>query len=449
MYNETYRPQFHFSARENWLNDPNGLVYYQGRYHLFFQHNPHGIDWGNMTWGHAVSPDLVHWRQLEHALYPDPLGTMFSGSAVVDWQNTSGFQTGSQPPIVLIYTAAGETSPELRGKPYTQCLAYSTDGGETWQKYGGNPVLPAVREGNRDPKVIWHAPTRRWVMTLYLSANDFCFYTSPDLIHWSHLHDLTAADSIECPDFFELPVDGSTGETRWVWVAGNGRYYIGSFDGQRFEAESDLLDGDRGANFYACQSYSDIPAQDGRRIQIAWMNGGKYPGMPFNQQMSFPCELRLQSTPLGLRLSRWPVDEIRGLYTREHTWGALVPGSQPVDLEVGQEGLLDILAVINPGDADEVGLLIHGERVSYQPGSRTLTCLGRSAPLDPVNGRITLRCLVDRTSLEVFGSRGLLSMSSCFLPFPQAYGLQVFSQGGNAIFEQITVQELASSWAQA
>ena len=165
MYNEKFRPQFHFTARQNWLNDPNGLVHYDGTYHLFFQHNPAGLEWGNMTWGHAVSRDIVRWKQVENALEPDRLGTMFSGSAVVDWENTSGFQTGPDKPIVLIYTAAGGTSPESEGQPFTQCLAYSSDGGQTWVKYAGNPVLGCIRDGNRDPKVIWHAPTRRWIMT--------------------------------------------------------------------------------------------------------------------------------------------------------------------------------------------------------------------------------------------------------------------------------------------
>lgn len=207
-YNETFRPQFHFTARKNWLNDPNGLFYYRGMYHLFFQHNPFGLEWGNMTWGHAISPDLVHWQQLPNALEPDSLGTMFSGSAVVDWENTTGFQQGEHPPIVLIYTAAGNTSPASKGKPFTQCLAYSIDGGSSWQKYPGNPVMECIRPENRDPKVIWHPSSHRWIMTLYLEGNEFAFFSSPDLKTWSPLHSLFAPESIECPDFFEIPLVG-------------------------------------------------------------------------------------------------------------------------------------------------------------------------------------------------------------------------------------------------
>jgi sucrose-6-phosphate hydrolase SacC (GH32 family) len=161
-YHETYRPQFHFSSRTNWLNDPNGLVYAGDEYHLFFQHNPLSVEWGNMTWGHAVSKDLVHWRQLEDAIHPDKLGTVFSGSAVVDWTNSSGFGTAQNPPVIAMYTAAGDTSPESKGVPFTQCIAYSTDHGTTFTKYAGNPVVPHIQGGNRDPKLVRFAPTGKF-----------------------------------------------------------------------------------------------------------------------------------------------------------------------------------------------------------------------------------------------------------------------------------------------
>ncbi len=153
IYHESYRPQFHFSARQNWLNDPNGLVFYDGLYHLFFQHNPSGIQWGNMTWGHAVSKDLVHWDQRPNAIEPDSLGTIFSGSAALDEQNTTGFGTKDNPPLVAMYTAAG--------KPFTQCLAYSLDKGKTWKKYDHNPVLDHIVHENRDPRIFWHQPSKQ------------------------------------------------------------------------------------------------------------------------------------------------------------------------------------------------------------------------------------------------------------------------------------------------
>ena len=447
IYHEKHRPQFHFTARQNWLNDPNGLVFYEETYHLFFQHNPGGLQWGNMTWGHAVSRDLVRWKQVENALEPDRLGTMFSGSAVVDWENTSGFQTGQDKPIVLIYTAAGGTSPESEGKPFTQCLAYSTDGGQTWIKFDGNPVLDCIREGNRDPKVIWHAPTRTWIMTLYLDANDFAFFSSPDLKTWTHLHDLTAPESIECPDFFELPVEGEREVKKWVWVASNARYYLGSFDGQRFTPEQDLLIGDWGANIYACQSYSDIPRLDGRRIQITWMNGGVYPDMPFNQQMSFPCELKLYPTAGGYRLARQPIREIENLYARAFIWDDLALSAENRTLDGPQSGLFDINAVIDPETASSIVIMVNGEAVTYDAHARTLSCLGRSAPLDPIDGQIQLRILVDRTSLEVFANNGLVSMTSCFLPPAETPGITLFARDGKATVKTIIVHTLLSAWA--
>ena len=201
-YRESGRPQLHFTARTGWLNDPNGLVYFGGEYHLFFQHNPTGNNWGNMTWGHAVSTDLVTWRHLDNAISPDHLGTIYSGSAVIDHDNTAGFQTGAEAPIVAIYTAAGGSSPESDGQPFTQCLAYSNDRGRSWTKYARNPVLPHVVGENRDPKVIWYAPGQFWVMALFLDGESFALFTSPNLKRWTRTQTLAVPNSGECPDSF-------------------------------------------------------------------------------------------------------------------------------------------------------------------------------------------------------------------------------------------------------
>ncbi len=440
--NETYRPQFHFTAEKNWLNDPNGLVYYRGEYHLFFQHNPQGINWGNMTWGHAVSRDLVHWTQLPNALEPDALGTMFSGSAVVDSRNTSSLQTGKEKVLVALYTAAGGTSPESQGQPFTQCLAYSNDRGITWTKYSGNPVLKHILGGNRDPKVVWYAPTHRWIMALYLDGNTFAFFSSPDLKAWTHLQDINVPGCDECPDFFELPVTGNPSEHYWVWTAANGHYLVGTFDGQHFTPLEAPLTSDYGANFYAVQTYSDIPASDGRRIQIAWMRDGKYPGMPFNQQMSFPCELTLRQTDDGLRLFRQPVQEIRKLYRQTHHVkpSTLNEGDTPLSDLHGE--FWDITAEIELQTATEFGISVRGESVRYSVADKTLTCLGRSAPLTAQNNRITLRLLVDRTSLEVYGNEGQVSLSSCCLLAPENQSLHLFAHGGTVKLLSLTAHQL-------
>jgi fructan beta-fructosidase len=253
LYHETLRGQFHFSPRRGWNNDPNGMVYFNGEYHLFFQHNPYGWGWGNMHWGHAVSKDMVHWQELGDKLLPDDMGPMFSGSAVVDWNNTSGFGSKEKPPLVLIYTAAG--SPTVQG------IAYSTDG-RNFTKYSGNPILKEITGGNRDPKVMWHEPSKQWVMVLYVEfqkKHTVHFFTSPDLKEWK-LASISEGDGpgqrflFECPDFFELPVDGNMSNRKWVLTAADSQYAIGTFDGTTFKAEQERIPGHRGRGFYAAQT---------------------------------------------------------------------------------------------------------------------------------------------------------------------------------------------------
>jgi fructan beta-fructosidase len=244
-YDELYRPQFHFSPAKNWMNDPNGLVHYKGEYHLFFQHNPFGDTWGHMSWGHAVSRDLVHWEQLPLAIPEGENEAIFSGSAVVDHQNTTGFGTRKNPPMVAVYTSAypGDQA---------QSLAYSLDRGRTWTKYAGNPVLDDEDREFRDPKVFWYAPERKWVMVAVKALqHKVAIYESSDLKSWRHLSDFGPANAAggawECPDLFPLRVDGKHGETRWVMVVslnpggiagGSGtQYFVGDFDGTRFTTE--------------------------------------------------------------------------------------------------------------------------------------------------------------------------------------------------------------------
>jgi sucrose-6-phosphate hydrolase SacC (GH32 family) len=247
-YSEPFRPQYHFTPEKNWMNDPNGLVYYEGEYHLFYQYNPFGDKWGHMSWGHAVSPDLVHWKHLPLALAEENGVMIFSGSAVVDWKNTSGFGQDGKPPLVAIYTGY-RSSDNLQ----FQCIAYSNDKGRSWTKYSGNPIININSKDFRDPKVQWYEPTQRWIMTVSLSAeHKVCFYGSKNLKDWTLLSEFGPAGATggvwECPDLFELPVAG-TKETRWVLavnigsgsVAGGsgGQYFIGRFDGTRFVADQD------------------------------------------------------------------------------------------------------------------------------------------------------------------------------------------------------------------
>lgn len=250
-YSEPFRPQYHFTPQKNWMNDPNGLVYYEGEYHLFYQYNPLGNQWGHMSWGHAVSPDMVHWKHLPLAL-PEADGVMiFSGSAVIDWNNSSGFGKDGKPPMVAIYTGCRANGDGIQ----FECIAYSNDKGRTWTKYAGNPVIDRHSKDFRDPKVQWYEPTKSWVMTVSLSAeHKVCFYGSKDLKHWTLLSEFGPANGTagvwECPDLFQVPVQG-TDEKRWVLavnmnpgsIAGGsgGQYFVGQFDGKQFTADPGSL----------------------------------------------------------------------------------------------------------------------------------------------------------------------------------------------------------------
>ncbi|MBN2295595.1 MAG: GH32 C-terminal domain-containing protein [Pirellulales bacterium] len=444
MYCERYRPQFHFSSRRGWLNDPNGLVYYEGEYHLFYQHNPYETRWGNMTWGHAVSNDLVHWRELPDAIHPDKLGTIYSGSAVVDHNNTTGFCSGKENTIVCMYTSAGaHARPPV---PYTQSIAYSNDRGRTLIKYDGNPVLDNIVGHNRDPKVVWHEPSKLWIMALFLDKNDFALFSSPDLKQWRRLCDIPAFGDRECPDFFELPVDGDKGNTRWVFWGAGGIYLLGTFDGKRFEKQSGPHRAKFGGNDYAAQTYDNIPAADGRRIQFAWMNGGKFPGMPFNQQMTVPRVLSLRTTPEGVRLFVEPVEELKKLRGEEHAWRDLAISKKPKMLDGIDSELLDIEAVFLPGKTGKVGLDIRGHKIEYSAAEKQLSVLGKKLPLDPIDGRISLRILVDRTSVEVFANSGRRQMAVCCLPQEGKKSVSVYASDDSTKAQSLRVWKLKSIW---
>ena len=444
FYGEELRPQFHFTSKIGWNNDPNGLVYHDGEYHLFYQHNPYGWNWGNMHWGHAVSRDLVHWEELGEALYPDVLGTMFSGSAVVDHGNTAGFAKGDALPIVCVYTAAGGTSHASQGQRFTQCLAYSTDRGRTWTKYDGNPVLSHIAAENRDPKVFWHEPDRKWVMALYLDKNDFALFSSPDFKRWKRMSDVTLPGSSECPEFFEIPVSGDSKKTRWVFYGGNGLYLVGRFDGVTFTPGSGPHSLHHGNCFYASQTFNAIPAEDGRRILIAW-GQVNFPGMRFNQMMDFPVELTLRETGDGLRLFVHPAREIERLRAKPFRHSApSFEGDLPL-AEVKAE-LLDVAAEFDLGKAAEVGLSVRGVPITYNAKTQELACLDKKGPLKPVDGKIRLRVLVDRGSIEIFANDGALYMPMGVILDKARQPLAIFAHGGKAPLVSVSAHPLRSIW---
>jgi len=444
LYREPLRGQFHFSPRRGWNNDPNGMVFYNGEYHLFFQHNPYGWGWGNMHWGHAVSKDMVHWEELGDKLLPDAMGPMFSGSAVVDWNNTSGFGRDGKPPLVLIYTAAGI--------PTVQGIAYSTDG-RTFTKYDGNPVLKQITGGNRDPKVMWHGPTKQWVMVLYIGLegkHTVHFFTSPNLRDWTlaSITEGTAGTAFlfECPDFFELPVDGDASKKKWVLLGASSEYAVGTFDGTRFKAEQTKLPGHRGRGFYAPQTFSGIPEKDGRRIQVGWFQT-ETKGMPFNQSMTVPLELKLVSIGDGPRMTFTPVKELEALRAKTNSFEAmsLNPGDKnPLDAISAE--LTELRAEIEPGEASEIVFNIRDAMIIYEPKKQELSVNGQRAPAPLRDGKLRLTIYCDRTGLEVFASDGLCYLPMPFNTKPDNKRLFLETRGGAARVTSLQVHELRSAW---
>jgi sucrose-6-phosphate hydrolase SacC (GH32 family) len=448
VYTEKLRPQLHFSSRRGWNNDPNGMMYYKGEYHLFYQHNPYSALGGNIGWGHAVSKDLVHWEELGEAIHPDEYGTIFSGSGVVDWNNTTGFQTGDEPPLITIFSYSGEVDagPWSEGQPFTQAIAYSNDRGRTFTKYEGNPVQGRVRGHNRDPKVIWWEETKEWVIILWLDEGLMAFFRSEDLKSWDLQSILETGTANECPELFQLAVDGDENNKKWIFYGGSGDYFIGDFDGSRYTPEGELTRYSYGNCFYASQTFSDVPEEDGRRIQMGWgLNHVK--GMPFDQMMTFPVVLTLHTTEEGLRMFANPVEEIEKLYAKEHEWtNVAIPADDSVPAPGVEGELFDIEAVLNVGDAEELGLSICGEEIIYKAKEEGLVFGEQRAPLRTEDGSIRLRCIVDRTSMEIFANGGRIYMPCTFRPEDDEKTIAVFARGGEAKISSIKIRELESIW---
>ncbi len=404
LYKETNRPQIHYTQRRGWNNDPNGLIYYEGEYHLFYQHNPYERDWGNMHWGHAVSKDLIHWEELPIALFPDEHGTMFSGSAVIDYKNTAGFNKGNIPAMVAVYTA---DSPEKQ----VQCIAYSLDKGRTWTKYDGNPVVDSKAKWNshdtRDPKVFWYEPTGKWVMVLN-ERDGHSIYNSDDLKHWTFESHITGF--WECPELFELPVDGVTGNKKWVMYGASGTYMIGSFDGRTFVPESGKYYYSTGT-IYAAQTFTNIPSGDGRRIQIGW-GRISHPGMPFNGTMLLPTVLSLRTTKDGIRLFSEPIKELEALQIAKGQWKDLSAEKAGELLQpYNHTGSLRIRTTLSLSHATNAGLSLYGQNLlDYDMNFNKVNGVFYS-PEDMTSMEISVDIILDKTSVEVFVDGGAYSYS--------------------------------------
>jgi sucrose-6-phosphate hydrolase SacC (GH32 family) len=465
MSDHPYRPAYHFTPARNWMNDPNGLVQHNGVYHLYFQYNPDGDLWGNMNWGHASSPDLVHWSEHPIAIAQDDLEEIYSGSVVVDHANSSGFGFGEDPPLVAIYTSVYGDGLQA------QSLAFSTDAGMTWTKYAGNPVLDRSSNAFRDPKVSWYRPAEGpgyWVMAaVEAESRQVVFYRSDDLKRWSHLSTFGPFDSFEqaweCPDLFALPVDGDPHQTKWVLivsvmpdrqiVGSATRYFVGDFDGTTFTATSPegfrLLD--FGPDLYASVTFDNAP--DGRRILIGWMSNWNYartvPTFPWRGSMSLPRELTLATVDGVVTLMQKPVGELRAL---EQTTDGLSIETFDLDgiqeFEGGPHYRLDV--GLEPVGANQFGLDLvvgadHRTRLRYDVSSGSLS-LDRTrsgetdfapsfasvnvAHVPLINGAIHLQVYVDRTSVEVFAQGGAVCLTAQIFPKEGGCGVVLGSFGG-------------------
>lgn len=484
-YDEDYRPQYHFTPEANWMNDPNGMVYYAGEYHLFYQYHPYGLQWGPMHWGHAVSKDLVTWEHLPVALAPDDKGTIFSGSAVVDRNNTSGFQTGKEKPLVAIYT-------QDREGHQVQSIAYSNDKGRTWTKYAGNPVIPNPgKKDFRDPKVFWYEKENKWVMVL-AAGDRILIYTSKNLKQWTYASEFGQGQGShggvwECPDLFELPVDGNPNQKKWVMQVsvGNGaisggsgmQYFVGDFDGTHFKNENPsdkVLWTDYGKDFYAAVSWSDIPSSDGRRLWLGWMSNWQYandvPTSPWRSAASIPRELKLKTLTGGVRVVQTPVKELQTIRETPKRWKnqTISPASQNVLAGLsGDTYELHAEFQVTPGSAAEFGFKVRTGRnqftkvgydrkntklfvdrsesgnVTFNP---TFNTGKETAPLKPVNGKVKLRIFVDRSSVEVFGNDGKQVITDIILPDRSSKGLELYAANGGVKVKSLTIHPLKKVW---
>lgn len=472
VYQERDRPQIHFSSMRGWINDPNGLIYYNGEYHLFYQHNPYGWDWGNMHWGHAVSTDLLHWKEVGEALYPvHERDAAFSGSAIYDPNNTSGFRKKGVDPLIAFYTSTG------RG----EAIQLSYDNGRTFVDYEANPIL---EHSGRDPKVFWYDKGKHWVMVVWDNGhkkkisqgqeaiiNQHAIYTSPDLKNWTYQSGVEGF--FECPELFELPVEGKTGVSKWVMYDATGRYVVGDFDGKRFTVEQHLTQYDfAGGYFYASQTFNDTP--DGRRIQVGWGRNIKHPGMPFNQAMLFPTELTLKATASGYLLCPVPIREISSLHKNsQRVENKILKGAEPVQVRV-QGDPVHVVAEFEKGDAT-FGLNVLGYELVYNDllgefttavnpnhnsgaeGPRaifsgpSITPLTTTVYSKPGTEIFKLEVIVDKNIVEVFVNDGERYFAAPYDGTKTGI-VEAFARGRGerkSILKRLDVHELKSVWNDA
>jgi len=443
-YKEPLRPQYHFSSRRGWINDPNGLVWKDGTWHLCYQHNPYNHGWDNMHWGHATSPDLFHWTEHAPALFPDEEGYMYSGSGFVVPSGSAGFPVKGNggSAIAFAYTAEGTRS-YLPGRKTEQGLAISDDNGKTFRKFEGNPVVPHIVAENRDPKIFWHETTKDWVMPLYYDRNEYGILVSKDLVKWKETSRYDIPTDSECPDLFELPVEGGQG-SRWIAWAAQGKYMIGSFDGREFKAESGPHQHYFGSA-YAGQSYDNAP--DKRRVHFGWMRdtGAGLNGAPFNLQMTLPMDFTLRKSGDKLRLWAEPSVEVEKLRGETEQWKDFTFSDGDTDpLAAFKGGQFEVEAVIDADSAASgMGFRIFGEHLAvWKKADQSFS--GAGGAQAPVDGKLHVRIFVDTVSLEVFVNGTYVS--KYIRQTPGLKPVRIVAEGGEVKFDSLKIHRIKSVW---
>lgn len=494
-----YRPQYHFSAPKGWINDPNGLIYANGEYHMFYQHNPFGNVWGHMSWGHAVSKDLLHWDDLPVAIpeftNADSVKTaIFSGSSVVDKGNKSGLcPDGTGDCMVAIYTG-NVTKGDVQTNQH-QNLAYSADKGKTWTQYAKNPVLDLHTKEFRDPSVFWYEAQQKWLMAVIKPLDhQVAFYDSKNLKGWKLLSlfgphgDTTRV--WECPSLVQVPIENESGKSKWVVFVSAGhpqknylgmQYFVGDFDGTRFTLDKENPKPiapavsnpvDWGKDYYAAIPFNDLPGTQKNPIMIGWLNDWEYankiPTAGFRGAMSLPRQIALRRTAEGLVLVQTPVAGVTSLRGTKKEQQNLTLTSQSQTLEKSLDNVYELEAEISPGTAKAVGIRIaknsgkdSGDEetiIRYTNGKLELDRRKsgnvafsdrfpsvETAPLKPTNGIIKLRIFVDRSIVTVFANNGERVITDYIFPSKSAGAIDLFAEGGTAEFKKVTIWPMKST----
>jgi fructan beta-fructosidase len=475
LYNERFRPQFHFTPPLHWINDPNGLIYHKGIYHLFYQHNPMGIRWGHMSWGHAISNDLIHWQHLPVAIAEEDDVMIFSGTCVFDSNNTSGFGKKGSSPLVAVYTG------HVEGKGQSQHIAYSLDDGITWTKYEKNPVLDLHKKDFRDPKVFWHEEKKYWVMALMLSdIHVLQFYSSRDLKEWKHLSDFGPAGDTsgvwECPDLTQVPVDGEPGKKKWLLqmsMNASMQYFVGEFDGVRFTNESPankIFRPDHGPDYYAAITFNHLPTSH-KPTAIGWVNNWHYavdiPTLPWRSMMSIPRTLSVKKINGEWVLLQQPFDAMVSLRSSPivSMKNTKIEGLKKIHLGLQQ---LEINVTFEPGVNSTCGIKLatgsdHEFEIGYNTATQTLY-MDRSktgnidfspafqktsrcetkVPLD--NGQLHINLFFDKSVVELFANNGQAVMTMQLFPDPKDSGIEIFSSNGKSKIKSLSLWNIKSCW---